>query len=1053
VERVVERSSANVAWPMLTRTNYPEWALVMEVNYQTLRVWDVVDIGIDEDPDEDEYQQDRQAMACLLRSVPSDMWGTLGRKRTVKEAWDAVKVLRVGGSRARDASAQQLRREFGALVFKDGESVSEFGIRITSLAVNLRILGDNISNAEVVKKLLHVVPDRLSQSAVSLEMFLDLNTASIEDVVGRLRVFEERGKPKEITDGMGRLLLCEEEWEARRQIRREQEISGGGGSSSSRGKDQGRGRGRGRGGAGPSSRDGQSSRSVGGAYAGAGRPPPGTLCNSCGKKGHWARDCKGKKKKATAHVVQAEEEEDRALMFVSVETEEVASRATLPYPSALLPLLCAVEPQARVHLVEPKVLLHLSEEEKEAEGPCRWVLDTGATNHMTGSRHVFSELDSGVSGTVKFGDGSVVNIEGKGTVLFALRSGEHRRLGDVYFIPRLTTNIVSLGQMDENGFKVVIEEGILRIFDPSRLLLAKVHRTPSRLYYLDMKVVAPVCLTTRVGNVAWRWHERFGHLNFRSLRKLSRGEMVKGLPEIDQIEQVCEDCVLAKQKRSPFPQAAKFRAKDQLELVHGDLCGPITPPTPVGNAYFLLLVDDMSRDMWLTLLRSKSDAPAAIMSFQVKVERETNKKLKVLRTDNGGEFTSVQFGEYCAGEGILRQHSAPHSPQQNGVVERRNQMVVNTARSILRAQSMPDFFWGEAVHTAVYLLNRSPTAALDDLTPFQAWYGKKPPVHFLRVFGCVAFIKHLRPHPTKLEDRGRKVVFIGYEAGAKAYRFYDHGTERVRVAHDVVFDENARWDWGSATSSDSSVPFTVEEEYELRHQAPTPSAPGSPSHAASPTPLLSGAPSRSGGATPAASGAGSPVLGSTRRQEPSPTIAAPNAARVTQVEFATPLCADLNFDADDDEDMKHWYMTLENVLGTNTVPWRAHCDVEEAELHNVSVEEPKSFKDADGNPNWNAAMEEELKSIRDNDTWSLADLPRGQQAIGLKWLYKVMRNENDVVVKYKALLVAKGYVQRPALILKRCSPPSRGWNQSGCYLPLLHTSAGEFTTWTSNRHS
>jgi hypothetical protein len=152
VERVVERSSANVAWPMLTRTNYPEWALVMEVNYQTLRVWDVVDIGIDEDPDEDEYQQDCKAMACLLRSVPSEMWGTLGRKQTVKEAWDAVKVLQVGDSRARDASAQQLRREFGTLVFKDEEYVSEFGIRITSLAVNLRILGDNISDAEVVKK-------------------------------------------------------------------------------------------------------------------------------------------------------------------------------------------------------------------------------------------------------------------------------------------------------------------------------------------------------------------------------------------------------------------------------------------------------------------------------------------------------------------------------------------------------------------------------------------------------------------------------------------------------------------------------------------------------------------------------------------------------------------------------------------------------------------------------------------------------------------------------------------------------------------------------------
>jgi hypothetical protein len=162
VERIIERPSANVARPMLTRTNYSEWALVMQVNFQTLRVWDVVEVGIDEDADEDEYQQDRQAMAGLLRSVPSEMWATLGRKQTVKEAWDAIKVLQIGDDRMRDASAQQLRREFGALVFKEGETVSEFGIRISTLATNLRVLGDNITDAEVVKKLLQVVPDRLS---------------------------------------------------------------------------------------------------------------------------------------------------------------------------------------------------------------------------------------------------------------------------------------------------------------------------------------------------------------------------------------------------------------------------------------------------------------------------------------------------------------------------------------------------------------------------------------------------------------------------------------------------------------------------------------------------------------------------------------------------------------------------------------------------------------------------------------------------------------------------------------------------------------------------
>jgi hypothetical protein len=225
------------------------------------------------------------------------MWSTLARKPTVKEAWDAVKTLRIGDDRARDASAQQLRREFGAIVFKESETVSEFGIRISTLATNLHVLGDNITDAEVVKKLLQVVPERLSQAAVSLEMFLDLNKVSIEEVTGQPRVFEERGKPKEITDSMGRLMLCEEDWEECRKARREQESSGGGSSSGNRGK--GRGRGCGRGCDRSTPWDGHNSQTAG---AGAGRPPRGTRCDSCGKTGHWAKDCRGKKKKVAAHV-------------------------------------------------------------------------------------------------------------------------------------------------------------------------------------------------------------------------------------------------------------------------------------------------------------------------------------------------------------------------------------------------------------------------------------------------------------------------------------------------------------------------------------------------------------------------------------------------------------------------------------------------------------------------------------------------------------------------------------------------------------------------------
>ena len=128
------------------------------------------------------------------------------------------------------------------------------------------------------------------------------------------------------------------------------------------------------------------------------------------------------------------------------------------------------------------------------------------------------------------------------------------------------------------------------------------------------------------------------------------------------VEQLCDVCVLTKQKRHSFPQQASFRAKERLELVHGDLCGPVTPVTP-GQRYFLLLVDDLSRFMWVTILGSKGEAADAIKRAQAAAEVESDRKLLVLRTDNGGEFTAAEFTAYYTDEGIQHHYSAPYSPQ------------------------------------------------------------------------------------------------------------------------------------------------------------------------------------------------------------------------------------------------------------------------------------------------------------------------------------------------------------------------------------------------------
>ena len=162
--------------------------------------------------------------------------------------------------------------------------------------------------------------------------------------------------------------------------------------------------------------------------------------------------------------------------------------------------------------------------------------------------------------------------------------------------------------------------------------------------------------------------------------------MVHGLPRIEHVEQLCDGCLVGKQKRNPFPYEANFRASKVMDLMHGDLCGPITPATPAGNQYFLLIVDDYSRFMWIVLLKTKDQAFEALKKVKVAAEVEAEAKLKALRTDRGGELRSKRFNAYCEEHGIRRYLTVPYTPQQNGVVERRNRTVVAMARSMLQQQ-------------------------------------------------------------------------------------------------------------------------------------------------------------------------------------------------------------------------------------------------------------------------------------------------------------------------------------------------------------------------------
>lgn len=471
-----------------------------------------------------------------------------------------------------------------------------------------------------------------------------------------------------------------------------------------------------------------------------------------------------------------------------------------------------------------------------------------------------------------------------------------------------------------------------------------------------------------------------------ALRKMARDDMVRGLPMVEEVDQLCEACLAGKQKRTPFPDQSQWRAERSLELVHGDLCGPVTPTTPSGNAYFLLLVDDRSRYMWVNMLPTKDRAAAAIKNFQALAEVESGCKLGTLRTDRGGEFTSREFMEYCAADGVRRQLTAPYSPQQNGVVERRNGMVVGTARSLLKAKGLPSWFWGEAVNTAVYLLNRTPTKSVEGMTPFEAWYGKKPAVHHLRTFGCLVYVKNTTPHLKKLEDRGRKMIFVGYERGSKAFQAYDPVTKRVHVTRDVIFDEGGQWDWPDDTEHGVETSHT-DDIFTVKYMVvPEDDEPMDESTSSSASPVASASPA-------------------------SPT-ATPAPATPT-VQYATPPTSLVEqLDADHDDDAPLRFRTLDNIIGPASPPGYAVRDLGDEQLYAISAEEPASLAQAAKDPCWRRAMEEELQAIEENRTWTLTELPPGRRAIGLKWVYKVKKDERGAVVRHKARLVVKGYAQR-----------------------------------------
>ncbi|KAK4391658.1 Retrovirus-related Pol polyprotein from transposon RE2 [Sesamum angolense] len=355
-----------------------------------------------------------------------------------------------------------------------------------------------------------------------------------------------------------------------------------------------------------------------------------------------------------------------------------------------------------------------------------WMIDSGATSHLTGNRSSFLTFSTSPKfPPVRLADGSYSPISGSGTV----RPTDYLTLTNVLFAPKICKH---------GGRLVPVMSVVVYTFS----------------IQLPCRCSCPLCL-----GFPLQWHSRLGHPSLPTLQKI--------LP-IDSARLECESCELGKHHRASFPPRVEKRSSSPFTLVHSDIWGPCRFESLRGFRYFITFIDDYSRMTWVYLLKDRSQVPTIITSFYNEIYTQFSVNIRILRTDNALEFVQKSVSDFCNSKGILHQTSCPYTSQQNGVAERKHRHLLDVARTIMTHMHVPKSYWGDAVLTACYLINRMPSTVLHGDTPYSCLFPDQPLFGIApRVFGCVYFVHIHSPNLDKLSPRSVKCIFLGYSRTQK----------------------------------------------------------------------------------------------------------------------------------------------------------------------------------------------------------------------------------------------------------------------------------------------
>ncbi|GJW86078.1 putative ribonuclease H-like domain-containing protein [Tanacetum coccineum] len=421
----------------------------------------------------------------------------------------------------------------------------------------------------------------------------------------------------------------------------------------------------------------------------------------------------------------------------------------------------------------------------------------GCSRHMTGNKSYLTDYQDIDGGFVAFAGspkGGKITRKGK------IRTGK-LDFEDVYFVKELKFNLFSVSQMCDKKNSVLFTETEclvlspdFKLLDESQVLL-KVPRQ-NNMYSFDLKNVVPsgglTCLIAKATiDESNLWHRRLGHINFKTMNKLVRGNLVRGLPsKLFENDHSCVACQKGKQHKASCKTKLVSSISHPLQMLHMDLFGPTFVRNINHKIYCLVVTDDYSRFSWVFFLATKDETSGILKTFITGIENQINHKVKIIRCDNGTEFKNNDMNQFCGMKGIKREFSVARTLQQNGVAERKNMTLIEAARTMLADSLLPTTFWAEAVNTACYVQNRVLVTKPHNKTPYELLLGRPPSISFMRPFGCPVTILNTLDPLGKFDGKADEGFLVGYSINSKAFRVFNTRTRKVEENLHINFLEN-----------------------------------------------------------------------------------------------------------------------------------------------------------------------------------------------------------------------------------------------------------------------